>query len=45
MGKKTNEEEIERLRLERLEIIAKEPIKAVDLTEEEIKQLKKKGKI
>ncbi len=39
------EEEIERYGQERLDIIANEPIKPVRLTEEEIDQLKKEGRI
>lgn len=35
-----SDEERERLRLERLEILAKEPVKPVPLTEEELKKLK-----
>ena len=40
-----SDEERERLRLERLEILAKEPVKPVPLTEEELKKLKDAGKI
>ncbi len=40
-----SEEEIEKLRIERLEIMASEPVVPVDLTEEELEQLKKEGRI
>lgn len=40
-----NDKEIENAQKEREEILANEPLKAFDLTPEEIEQLKKEGRI